>query len=77
LAHPVVSILGFFTTNTNDFPANLGMLDQIQALKWVQQEIVAFSGDPTQVTIFGASAGAVSVSAHTYSPLSKGMSFCS
>jgi carboxylesterase type B len=67
-------ILGFFTTNTPDFPANLGMLDQVLALQWVKLEIAAFGGDATQVTLFGASAGAASVSAHTYSPLSKGTS---
>uniref|UniRef100_A0A914XKG6 Carboxylic ester hydrolase n=1 Tax=Plectus sambesii TaxID=2011161 RepID=A0A914XKG6_9BILA len=68
-----LGLLGFFTTGTSDFPANLGMLDQVMALQWVKQEISAFGGDPSQVTIFGESAGGASVSAHTYSPLSKGL----
>jgi carboxylesterase type B len=50
--------VGFFSTSTEEFPANLGMLDQVEALKWVQEEIVNFAGDKDQVTIFGESAGA-------------------
>lgn len=41
---------------------NFGMLDQVEALRWVQQHIHNFGGNPDLVTIFGESAGGVSVS---------------
>ncbi|CAJ0585471.1 unnamed protein product, partial [Mesorhabditis spiculigera] len=68
-----LNIPGFFTTSTDEFPANRGMLDQIEALKWVQNNIQYFGGNPYSVTIFGQSAGSISASAHTYSPLSRGL----
>lgn len=61
--------LGFLSTMSEDIPGNVGMLDVITALEWVQQNIRYFGGSSSQVTIFGESAGAVAVSAMLHSPL--------
>jgi len=52
---------------------NYGILDQLMALQWVQNNIENFSGDANNVTIFGESAGAWSVFTHLVSPLSKNL----
>ncbi|GMT19759.1 hypothetical protein PFISCL1PPCAC_11056 [Pristionchus fissidentatus] len=56
-----VAYLGFFTTGDSVCPGNVGLWDQTEALKWVQQNIDAFGGNKDNVTVFGQSAGAASV----------------
>merc|ERR1712061_103 len=52
---------------------NFGLLDQVKALQWVRDNIESFGGDPSNVTIFGESAGGASVLALMASPLSEGL----
>ena len=71
--------LGFFAfpalshEHPEELKGNYAYMDQIAALTWVQRNIAAFGGDPNNVTIFGESAGGVSVHTHLTSPLSRGL----
>ncbi|KAM3957233.1 carboxylic ester hydrolase-like [Aphomia sociella] len=65
--------LGFISTGDALAPGNLGLKDQVAALRWVQRNILSFGGNPDLVTLTGCSAGAYSVLLHMVSPMSKGL----
>lgn len=71
------TILGFLSLKDSSLgvPGNAGMKDMVMALKWVQNNIKEFSGDPNNVTIFGESAGAVSVNLLMLSPMARGKNY--
>ena len=66
---------GFISTEDPSLgcPGNFGFKDMCLALKWVRQNIRKFNGDPSNVTIFGESAGAASVHLLVVSPMAKGI----
>ncbi|KAK7076423.1 Cocaine esterase, partial [Halocaridina rubra] len=68
-----LNTLGFLSTEDSVIPGNLGLKDQVLALRWVQENIRALGGNPAQVTIFGESAGGISVHYHMISPMSAGL----
>jgi para-nitrobenzyl esterase len=68
LAHPALS-----AGSDLGVSGNYGLLDQIEALRWVQRNVSAFGGDPARVTVFGESAGAISILDLLVSPLAEGL----
>lgn len=67
-----LNVFGFLSTGDEHASGNWALKDQVQALKWVKENIRNFDGDPKRVTIVGESAGGASVQYHILSPKSRG-----
>lgn len=68
-----VGALGFLSTGEADLPGNYGLWDQQAAIAWVHRNIRSFGGDPSNITLFGESAGGASVNFQTLTPHNKGL----
>lgn len=70
-----VGALGFLSLEDPalDVPGNAGLKDQLMGLRWVHDNIEAFGGDPSNVTVFGESAGGASTHLLSLSPLTEGL----
>ncbi|XP_050035399.1 acetylcholinesterase-1-like isoform X2 [Dermacentor andersoni] len=68
-----VSLFGFLNASSPEAPGNMGMYDQLEALRWIHRNIKHFGGDPDAITLAGHSAGGMSVSYHIMSELSRGL----
>ncbi|XP_022079698.1 uncharacterized protein LOC110973311 [Acanthaster planci] len=64
-----LGVLGFLSTGDDSAPGNYGLWDQRLAIQWVKEHIGNFSGDTENITIFGESAGAISVALQTVTPI--------
>lgn len=68
-----LGLLGFISANDDNLPGNYGMWDQLLALQWIKDNIASFGGNSNAITIFGESAGGMSVSLLALSPKSNGL----
>jgi len=66
-----LGVFGFLYGNSTEAPGNVGLWDQAMALNWTRQNIGAFGGNPNNITIFGESAGSMSVSNHIVSNVTR------
>lgn len=66
------STIGFYANPDIGITGNNGLFDQVKAMKWIQENIKKFNGDPSRVTIHGHSAGAGDVGVHLLSELTRG-----
>jgi len=63
---------GFYSSGDERIPGNFGLKDQAMAINWIHDHIQAFGGNPKKITLFGESAGAVSVHLHMMHSSVKG-----
>lgn len=75
LINKLLLFIGFLSVDDESVgvPGNAGLKDQVQALRWIRDNISQFGGDPNNVTLFGESAGGCSVHYHLLSEMSRGL----
>lgn len=66
-----LGVYGFLHAATPEIPGNMGLRDQLQAMKWLKENGAAFGGDPDSITIMGSNSGGWSAGFHLLSPLSQ------
>ncbi|GBP03030.1 Acetylcholinesterase [Eumeta japonica] len=65
--------LGFLSTGTKEAPGNLGLKDQVLLMRWLKLHISRFGGDSSSITLLGYGAGAISITLHMVSPMSRNL----
>ena len=68
-----LGVFGYLYCNTTDCPGNQGLWDQALAIKWVKANVRAFGGNPNDITLFGESAGSMSISNHIVSNFTRNL----
>ncbi|CAL8081027.1 unnamed protein product [Orchesella dallaii] len=68
-----LNIFGFLNTGDGVIRGNMGLKDQVMALRFIREIIPSFGGDPNLITLWGESAGGASTQLHTLSPMSQGL----
>lgn len=65
--------LGFLSIGTTEYSGNMALKDQLLAIKWTNENIHNFGGDKNQITLYGYSAGSISIHCHILSPRSNSL----
>ncbi len=68
-----LGVFGFLYGNSSEAPGNMGFWDQAMALNWTKQNVRAFGGNPNNITLFGQSAGSMSISNHIVSNVTRNL----